>query len=178
MSRHFRLAAFGVTTVALIGTAVAQSAQQELGISASVPRYCAIAGTATPAAINTTIPISAFGKVDTKQQTFTVANVVCNSSIELVAQSVNGGVKSASKAGTGFTNFFNYRGSAQFGKATSTINSAKQKTATGPETGNVAATSKATRGSLIIRIRPAQPALPLVSGTDYNDTLRITLTPN
>lgn len=163
--------------VASSGAAFAQAATQDVNITATVPKYCSIAGSATPTALNTTIPVSATGTVTTTAQNFTVNSVVCNTATDVVATSVSGGVRSATAAPSGFTNIINYTGVATFGTASSTVNTATVPAAAGAEAGNTAATSGATAGNLTISVTPAQPASPLVAGTDYSDVLRVTLTP-
>lgn len=158
-------------------SALAQSATQDINITATVPKYCAIGGGASPAALNTTIPVSSTGTVTTTVQTFTVNSVVCNVATNVVASSVSGGVKSSAVASSGFTNIIDYTGAATFGTATSTINTATTPTATGSESGNTATTTGATSGNLTISVTPSQPSSALVAATDYSDILRITLTP-
>ena len=121
--------------------------------------------------------MSATGTVTTTTQNFTVNSVTCNTAADVVATSTGGGVKSSSAAPSGFTNIINYTGTATFGTATSTINTATVPAAAGAEAGITGATTGATTGNLTISIVPAQPASPLISATDYADTLRVTLTP-
>ena len=127
--------------------------------------------------INTTIPVSSTGSVTTTPQNFVVNSVVCNTATSVLATSQTGGVKSAGSAPSGFTNIIDYTGQATLGSATSTINTATTPAAAGSEPGNVASTGGAVTGNMTITVTPAQPANPLVSGTDYSDTLRVTLTP-
>jgi spore coat protein U-like protein len=176
MSRALKIAAAAAASAACAITALAQTATQDVQVSATVGNACTINGQSNPAAINTTIPVDALGQVDTTQQVFTIPNVVCNTPTDLLATSMNGGVRSASPAPKGFTNIINYRGVATYGTAKSIINTAGGG-AKGPEAGNVDSTSSATNGNLVIRVTPRQPGRPLVSGTDYEDTLRVTLTP-
>ncbi len=166
-----------VISIASIGAAHAQSATQDVNITATVPKYCTVGGTATPTALNTTIPVSSTGAVTTTAQNFTVNSVVCNVAANVVATSVSGGVKSATAAASGFTNIINYTGAATFGTATSTVNTATAPAASGAEAGNTASTAGATAGDLTISVTPTQPATPLMAATDYSDVLRITLTP-
>ena len=164
-------------SIAAVSQANAQAATQDVNITATVPKYCTIGGTATPAALNTTIPVSSTGSVTTATQNFTVNTVVCNVATNVVATSVSGGVKSATAPASGFTNIIDYTGAATFGSATSTINTATAPAAAGSEAGNTAATPGATAGDLTISVTPAQPSTPLMAATDYSDVLRITLTP-
>lgn len=170
-------AALAAASLATASGAFAQAATQDLNITASVPKYCTVNGSATPAALNTTIPVSATGTVTTTAQNFTVNNVTCNVATNVVATSTGGGVKSATSAPSGFTNIIDYTGAATFGSATSTVNTASTPAAAGAEVGNTAATTGAVSGNLTISVTPAQPTNPLISATDYSDTLRVTLTP-
>lgn len=172
------IAATAATSVmAASGAAFAQAATQDVNITATVPKYCSVGGSASPTALNTTIPVSATGTVTTTAQNFTVNSVVCNTAADVVATSVSGGVRSTAAAAPGFTNVINYTGSATFGTATSTINTAANPAATGSEAGNTAATGGAAAGNLTITVTPAQPGSPLMAATDYSDVLRVTLTP-
>ena len=155
----------------------AQTATQDISITATVPGFCSIAGGFSPAALNTTIPISSNGTVTTTVQNFTINTVVCNKITNVVATSQSGGVKSATAAASGFTNIIDYTGVATFGSVSSTINTVTVATAVAAEAGNTAATAGAASGDLTVAITPAQPSLPLMAASDYSDILRITLTP-
>ena len=170
-------AAVGVTLAGAL-TALAQGAQQELGISAQIPPACTINGAPTQTALDTVINVDAIGMIDTTPQTFTVPTVTCNVTANVVATSQRGGAKGSNKSGPDFTNIINYRGTATFGTATSTINTGTQKGADGPEAGNIASTGGPTHGNLTITVRPTHTTTPLIHGTDFHDTLRITLTPD
>ena len=177
MRRRLPAAAGILSAVACGITALAQNATQDVQIAANVPRFCTIQGTATPAALSTTIPVDAIGIVDTTPQTFTIANVACNAPTSVQAISERGGVKSANKSGPSFSNIINYRGSATFGTAKSTVNTGTIKGAAGQEYGDVETTAGPTRGPLVILVRPALPTSPLILGDDYHDTLRIRFDP-
>lgn len=155
----------------------AQTATQDINISATVDAYCTINNATTGTAINKTIPVSN-GIVDTSVISNTIASVACNSAADVVATSLSGGVTMGGSPSSGTTNIINYTGAATFGGATSTINTATTATASGNEAGNTATTSGAATGNLVVTITPAQPSLPLMPGTTYADTLRVTLTAN
>jgi len=163
--------------MAAAGGAVAQTAaQQDVNISATVPSFCSIGGSSNPTALNATVPVSSTGVVTTTAIPFNVSNVVCNTAANVQATSQAGGIKNATSAPPGFTNIIDYTGSATFSGASSTVNTATVSSATGPEAGGVAATSGAASGSLSISVTPQSPANPLIPGA-YNDTLRVTITP-
>lgn len=179
MRRTILAVAMAAATGAALLGAVAQGADQDMQISASVPGYCTVGGTHSPTKLSTSIPVDAAGSVDTTLQTFTVGSVVCNTPTNLTATSMRGGVKSATKVGSsGLTNIINYKGTATFGTAKSTINTGATKGASGPETGNTATTAGPTSGNLTITILPDQPTSPLALGSDYWDTLRVDLIPD
>lgn len=178
MSKKLLAAAAAAAVSAACATgAFAQAATQDVQITASVPKFCTVGGSATPSALTTTIPVTSTGNVTTTQQNFTVNSVTCNTATNVVATSQSGGVKSSATAPSGFTNIIDYSASATFGSATSTVNTATNPAAAGAEAGTTGATSGAATGNLQISITPAQPSSPLVAGTDYSDTLRVTLTP-
>lgn len=175
--------AFGAATVVAIsmlsaGQAFAQAATQDIDITATVPGYCRINGSATPGNLSATVPVDAVGAVTTTAIPFTVTNVVCNTASNVLAELQSGGVKSAAAATAPFTNIINYTGAATLGSATSTINTATVATASAAEAGNTASTGGAVSGSLSISVTPhaASAAAPLVAGS-YSDVLRVTLTP-
>lgn len=174
------IVAAALTSAALAGVAgAARGADQDVQILATVPGFCTIAGGHTATKLATTIPVDSAGRIDTTQRSFSVASVVCNTSTSITATSMRGGVKSATKVGSsGFTNIINYKGTATFGTAKSTINTGTLKGANGPETGSTATTAGPQAGTLTITIVPDQATSPLAAGIDYWDTLRIDLVPD
>lgn len=178
MLRQAKPAAALLLTLSCIATAFAQGAQQEVSLRAVVPTSCSLKGGGGFNAINTTIPVSAAGAVNTAKQTFNVTQVICTTSVSLHAASMNGGVRSATNPGSAFTNVIDYKGTVQFGKAKSIVNTSAIKGAVGSEAGNADSTGNPHQGALIIHIEPQANVLPLAGGSDYQDTLRITLTPD
>lgn len=180
MSYCVKLVASAALTILGVATALAQGAQQEVSITASVGSTCrfgGIFGTASPNALNTTIPVSAAGVVDTTTQTFLINNVLCTRPASVLATSINGGVKSATPAGPGFTNIINYKALARYGFAQSNVDTSTIPAAAGPESGNPATMFLPWWGTLRIEVTPLTPTQRLVAGTDYGDVLKITLTP-
>lgn len=168
-----------ILTAALLGltatAASAQTAQQDVNLTATVPKFCTIAGITNPSALAYDVPVSANGTVTTTTQTFTVANATCNTAADVTASSLSGGIKSATAAPTNFTNIIDYTGTANLASTgASTINTATVAGAAGVETGNTVDTLGAVSGNLVITVAPAQPSSPLVAGS-YADTLRVTL---
>jgi hypothetical protein len=178
MSHWVKLTAAAGVTMACIATAFAQGAQQGVQLQAYVPSSCTLGGTSTPSALNMSIPIDGAGNVNTAQQTFVVTQVVCTTSATIMATSMNGGVKSATNPGSAFTNIINYKSTVQYGKAKSTLNTATIPTANASESGTSESTGSPQTGALVIRVTPLASTLPLAGGSDYSDTLRITLLPD
>lgn len=167
-------ATFAVAALFSAGTANAQTATQDINISATVASYCTINNITNPAALTASIPVTN-GIVDTTVINTTVASVACNNAADVRATSVTGGVTPGGAAASGTTNIIDYTGVATFGGASSTINTATTATAAGNELGNLATTASAATGNLTVTITPAQPALPLQPSLAYADTLRVTL---
>lgn len=161
--------------IATAGSANAQTATQDINITATVASYCTINSITNPAALNEVIPVTN-GIVDTTPIPNTIANVACNNAADVIATSINGGVTTGGAAATGTTNIIDYTGVATFGGVTSTIDTSSTATASGNEAGNTAVTANAATGNLVVTITPAQPSLPLMPSAAYADTLRVTLT--
>lgn len=165
--------AFGI--LAFAGPSQAQTATQDINLTATVASYCTIANITNPSALSAAIPVTN-GAVDVTVISRTIANVACNNTTQVVASSLTGGVTSGVAGPSGTTNIIDYAGAASFGGATSTIDTATMGTAAGTETGNTATTAGAATGNLVVTVTPAQPALPLAPSAAYADTLRVTLT--
>ncbi len=174
-----------ITAVALLalpaGRAMAQTATQDIDITATVLNSCTINNVAVGTPNGTAnIPVTGFaaGAVNTATITPTgspFANVACNTASNLLLTSLNGGVENVNAPPAGFTNIINYNASATWNGATATINTAVPPTADAAEPGTAVATTAGT-GNLVVTITPQANTLSLVTGT-YNDTLRVTLTP-
>ena len=171
-------ASIALAFAVLIGAnpASAQTATQDINLTASVAAYCTIGGVATAAAITRAIPITN-GTVGAITTIPDIASVTCNGPTDVVATSLSGGVTTGVAPPSGFTNIINYTAVATFGTASSTINTATAAAAAGNEAGNTASTTAATSDVLTVTVTPAQPALPLMVSSAYADTLRVTLTP-
>ena len=178
--RKIREVAYSVVFVILgAGAAQAQTATQDINISATVTKACSINNAATGTAGTATIPVSAAGVVNTAAITPTgspFANVACNAASFLQLSSVNGGVVNAGAPGSGFTNIINYTASATWNSVTATLDTSTVATASGTETGAQQSVATANSGNLTVSITPLAPSLPLITGA-YSDTLRVTLTP-
>jgi hypothetical protein len=163
----------------LIVQAQAQTATQDIIISATVNGTCTINNLATGTTDTATIVINANGSVNTTPVTPTnapYANVACNGPSQLQLTSLSGGVLNGAAA-AGFQNIINYTASATWNSVTANVNTSTVPTATGPEAGTAQPVATAFIGSLSVTITPIANTLPLVKGA-YTDTLRVTLTPN
>lgn len=157
----------------------AQTATQDINITATVTKACTVNNTATGTPGTATIPVSVAGAVNIAAITPTgspFANVACNAPSNLQLTSLNGAVKNATAPGTGFTNLIDYSASATWNSVTATINTSTVSGATGAEAGTAQAVATANSGNLTVSISPIANASPLITGT-YTDTLRVTLTP-
>lgn len=178
--RKFRAVA-SVVAFAFVGAsaAQAQTATQDINISATVTKACTINNVATGTAGSAIIPVSLAGAVNTSAITPTgapFANVACNAASFLQLSSLSGGVVNAGAPGSGFTNIIDYTAAATWNSVTATLNTSTVATATGTETGVQQSVATANSGNLTVSITPLTPSLPLITGA-YSDTLRITLTP-
>ncbi|MBS0244348.1 MAG: hypothetical protein JSS20_19430, partial [Proteobacteria bacterium] len=113
------------TSLALAGSAClllvastgaqAQTAQQDINITATVTKACTVNNSPTGTPGSATIPVTAAGAVTTTAITPTgspFANVACNAPSNLQLTSLNGAVKNATAPGPGFTNIIDYTASA------------------------------------------------------------------
>jgi len=179
--RTYIVGVFLAAVISVIGpgAACAQTATQNINISATVTKSCTINGVATGTAGSATITVSAAGAVSTTAITPTgspFANVACNAASNLQLTSLSGGVVNAGTPGTGFTNIINYTGSATWNSVTATVNTATNPLATSAEAGTAQAVATANSGNLTVTITPQANTSPLITGS-YSDTLQITLTP-
>jgi hypothetical protein len=175
MRKFLVSAMLALAAVVSAGTANAQTATQDINLTATVASYCTISNVTTGTVINASIPVTN-GVVTVTPIANTIASVACNNATDVIATSLLGGVTTGAAPVSGATNIINYTGVATFGGATSTINTATVATAAGSEAGNTATTTGAATGNLSVTITPAQPALPLTPSVAYADTLRVTLT--
>ncbi len=167
-----------LATIALTMATVvhAQTATQDINITATVTKACTINNTTTGVAGSATIPVSVAGAVDTTQITPTAfANVACNAPSTLLLTSMSGAVKNATSPASGFTNIIDYSADATWNGVTATLDTATAPAATTSESGTGVAVT-AHSGDLTVTITPQSTSLPLITGS-YSDTLRVTLTP-
>lgn len=159
---------------------MAQTATQDINITATVSGLCTVNGLATGTPVGSAVIPTPSGDVDVTPITPTgspFANVVCNGPSTLLLTSLNGGVLNTSPA-SGFDNIINYTASATWNSVTATVNTGLNPVASlgGNESGTPAPVATAGAGSLSVTITPIVNAQPLIAGS-YSDTLRVTLTP-
>ncbi|MEL7047725.1 MAG: hypothetical protein AAFO75_01985, partial [Pseudomonadota bacterium] len=142
-----------------------------------VSSSCTIGGISTPAAATVTIPTTASGSVSTAAINRSFSSVACSSPATVQITSINGGVRNAASAPSGFRRIIDYSSTATFSGASATLNTATVPGATGAENSGLASTTgSAPSGTLSVVIIPQANVQPLISGT-YSDTLRVTITP-
>ncbi len=180
MRSLFKLAAVATFAVAGAGSANAQTATQDINITATVTKACTVNNAVAGTPGSAVIPVSAAGAVTTTAITPTgspFANVVCNAPSNLQLTSVSGGVKNGVGAAPGgFANIIDYTASATWGGATATVNTSTAPAAAGNESGALAPIAAANAGNLTVSITPIANALPLIIGA-YSDTLRVSIIP-
>jgi hypothetical protein len=168
-----------IVSLLLTGAAAtAQTATQEIQISATVGKSCSINGGSTGVIDTATIPISPAGAVVTTPITPTQSpylNVVCNAPSTIQLTSNLGAVKNATVAPSGFTNIIDYQASATWNGVTATLDTATTPSAAGSESGTTQPVS-AGSDSLSVTITPTANAAPLMGGS-YSDSLFVVLNP-
>lgn len=158
-------------------SAVAQTATQEIQISATVSTFCSINNSATGGPSSAVIPINAAGAVMLGPITPTnspFADVACNAPSELQLTSDNGGATTGTTA-AGFASYINYEAEATWNGVTASVDTTSSS-GTGPVSGTAESVATAFTGSMSVVVNPIANTDPLVQGS-YSDTLRITLTP-
>ena len=180
MRTLLKFTAIAAFALAGASSADAQTATQDINITATVTKACtvnnAVAGTAGTAVI----PVSAAGAVTTTAITPTgspFANVVCNAPSNLQLTSLSGGVVNAGALpSAAFSKIIDYTASATWGGATATVDTSTVATAAAAESGALAPIAAANSGSLTVSITPIANAKPLIIG-GYADTLRVSIIP-
>jgi len=154
--------------------AFAQSATQNVVLSATVPGYCNIGGLTSAPDAAATIPIVNGMPVTTSPiSAGALGNVACNENTTLTLTSANTGLTTTSAAATGFSNKIDYQATANYGTFSQMLD-----TSVGP-TITSAATTTGALGSqtFTVNVTPKSPANTLVQGA-YGDTLSVLFTPS
>ncbi len=179
MRSLLKFAVIAAFALAGAGSANAQTATQDINITATVTKACTVNNAVSGTPGTAVIPVSAAGAVTTTAITPTgspFANVVCNAPSNLQLTSLSGGVVNAAAAVAGFSKIIDYSASATWGGATATLNTSTVATAAAAESGPLAPIAAANAGSLSVTITPIANALPLIIGA-YSDTLRVSIIP-
>ncbi len=171
-----------IAIICIIGdeSALAQSASQSVFIRATVPKFCTVGGTIKSVDFVVTIHVGATGTIDSSIQSFTTPSVICNTTADLTATSKYGGARRNRKPSDAVgleADIVDYIGSATFGGATTTINTAAKSSAAGPEPGSPGFVAVASVGNLFVTVSPLHSAVFVAPGVTYTDVLRITLHP-
>ena len=158
-------------------SAIAQTATQDILITATVATFCSINNAASGPVDSAVITVDGAGAVDTTPVTpdnSPYANVACNAPSDLQLTSLNGGLTTGASA-VGFDDFINYQAQATWNSVTASVDTSSSS-GTGAVVGTAQPVATAFNGSLSVLITPTANAQPLVQGA-YSDTLRVTLTP-
>lgn len=156
------VAAFVLPLVAT--NALARSVLVNVSIGATVPKYCRAGSSVATIDVAVSFRVDASGEL-VPAAPVSVPGVVCNEAALITLQSLGSGARSASAAGTSVR----YVATTRFGAASVTLDTAavtSSGTTSAPQIGSV---------SVVIAAMP--PSAPLVPGTVFTDTLRISLTP-
>jgi len=160
--------------------ALAQTATQDVNLSAQVNGFCTIGTSNTGAVLTGTVSPTTNGQVGAGSVTLSGApgTVVCNTNAAIGIQSLSNGLTGPGSPSGDFINKIHYTATAAIGSASAAITTTG--TVTGPTSGTAATTTTGafSAGSLDIAINTIATASNqyLLPGT-YTDTLRITLTP-
>ena len=153
----------------------ADAAEQAIQLTATVPSFCTINGSDTPAAVVQDLTVGADGRVSTSPVNFTFP-VSCNKPASMVLASDNRGL-TGPEASANFANKITYI-AAVSGAFPSVLMNTAINAPSLPGGGSPYATASASPvdGDLYVTVTPATTSAPLAAGT-YNDTLRLTITP-
>ncbi len=176
--KHFVLSVMFLCPL-LADSAFAQTATQEIQITAVVGKACTINGADTGTVDTAEIPIDASGNVNTSAITpdhpAYYNTVVCNAPATIQLRSQEGAVKNTAVPPGGYSNIIDYQASAQWNSATATLDTSTVPTATAAETGTAVPVA-AGSGAMTISITPLLNTSPLEGGT-YTDSLFVLLEP-
>jgi hypothetical protein len=174
-----RLLAAVILMTAWAAAATAQTATQNINLTASVPLSCTITGSTTPAADSINFGTLGTGASAISTSTVYPATagstgfaVVCNSSTHVQLSTLKDGLRNTTVAPSGYTSNINYSASATLGSATATITTAGTNA---PSTGAQVNNSGPTSSNMVVSVTPAANTLPLTPGS-YADTLTVTIT--
>ncbi|MDX2158590.1 MAG: hypothetical protein SFW09_18985 [Hyphomicrobiaceae bacterium] len=166
-----KLSMAAILALPLLGNAaLAQSATQNINLSATVADYCSIGGAASGTAVNRSITVTN-GTVSTSAlSAVTVGSVVCTKISDVTLATTNTGLTTATAPNASFQNVIHYTAAASFAGATPSLDTSAATSAT------AATNTGANLGTLTVNITPQANTLPMLTGA-YADVLVVTLTP-
>ena len=164
------------------GGAFAQSATQNINLSATVAGFCTIDGLASGATRSGTVPASSIVNGQATSASVSIGSdspAVCNTNTLIQIKSQKNGLTSATAASGSFTNKIHYTATATFNGATDTYNTATPSASAGVFDTGTSTTSGAASGNLAIAVTTQSTTAGsyLVAATDYSDVLTVQLTP-
>lgn len=165
--------------VATAATA-AQATDQDITLNATVPKFCTIGGSLTPTTLTETIPVNTTGNVVTTPIIKSIGAITCNTASTVTLSSLKGGLfdPAVSSAPGGFQNYINYSASIA-APVSASVTAGETSVAAAPVSGTPVITSGATTSAAVsVTINPTANTSPLVAGTNYADTLKVTIAPN
>lgn len=165
--------------VATATSALAQTATQDVNLSATVAGFCTIDGSNTGAARSATVTPTTNGQVAAGSVTITGSDspVVCNQNTRIQLRSAQAGLTGPGSPTGSFINKIHYTATATANAVTESINttSATANVFTSPGTSS---TAGAFSGVLALSISTlATPSGSYLLPGSYSDTLTVQLTP-
>lgn len=169
-----------IMTAAVLGLTAtgALATDQDITLNATVDPFCTVGGSLTPAALTQAIPVGTTGNVVTAPISVNIGNVVCNKASTATLSSAKGGLfdPAIASAASGFQHRINYTAGITDPVTATVTAGASTVTAT---SGTGVATSGATSSTNVaVTITPTANTLPLMAGTGYTDTLKVSFVPN
>ena len=162
---------------AMSSAAMAQSASQDINLSANVGKFCTIGGSATPTAIAKTISTTSTGGVVTTPIPVSIGAVVCNTASNVQLKSTNGALIGGPSA-SGFVNYINYSATATIGSVAASVNANSTTGTSVPIAPTASPTGGATSdASVTVTITPVTNPLPLTAHNLYADILTVVVSP-
>ena len=177
MRKYLSLAAVALFASFGAGSAFAQSATQNITLSATVPGYCTVGGGASATTASATdIPVTN-GTPDTSLINVSGLGAVnCNENIKLTLTSLNGGVLGGAGV-AGYSNRIDYTASATYSGLTQTLTTSGTPGQSSGITAGLSTGGASSSATLGVTITPITPANVLLPGA-YSDTLAVLLTPS
>jgi hypothetical protein len=168
-----------LATIGLAMPVLAQSATQNIALSATVPLSCTISGSTAPSTDSINFGTLGIGASAISATTVYPATagatgfaVICNSSTLVQLSTTKDGMRNSTAAPSGYVSNINYSASAVLGTATAMISTAGTNS---PSSGTQVSNSGPTNSNMVVSVTPIPNTLPLTPGS-YSDTLTVTIT--